>query len=94
MPQQSTADTRPLRLGAHVGVADEVHVLHRLHAHDAHQFSVALEAPEHHAGADLFVEFVIGHVRLVPAVRWDDATIALRRLVDDGEDRGPVLPPA
>ncbi len=62
---------------------DQGHFAPVLNAHDADQFSVPLQAPEHDAVGDLLLQLLAAHVRIVPAILRDDPLVSLRRIVDD-----------
>ena len=94
MLEQRAADAVALAGGRHVGVADQVHVAHRLDAHDRHQLAAGLVAPERDSGGDLALELVQRHVRLVPAVGRDHAAVCLGGGVDDRGDRRALVIPA
>src|SRR6201995_4639099 len=66
-----------LAAGEHVRVADEIHVVPGLDAHDADETRLDLVAPEGHAGGSLRVQLIAGHVRLMPAIGRDDAAVDL-----------------
>ena len=83
MAQESPADAPTPLAGAHVGMADQGHVLHVLDAHHPHQSSFLLHAPEHHARVHLMAQLLPGHVGLLPAVRGDHIAVGLGRVVDD-----------
>jgi hypothetical protein len=91
MLEQRAADAVPLAAEGHIGVADQIDVAHRLDSHDADQRAVGLVAPERDPGGDLAIELAQRHVRLVPAIGWDDATICLGGSVDDREDRRSLV---
>ena len=54
------ADAATLALGHDVGVPDQVHVAHRLDAHDPEQRAAVLVAPELDPRGDLPVELLAG----------------------------------
>src|SRR6267378_3435880 len=92
--QQLLADAFATLRGLHVGMADEAHLAAILDAHHADERAAGLTTPERDALADLPLQLIEGHVRLVPAVRGDDALVGLRRVIDDGKERGQVRQPA
>src|SRR4051812_13993831 len=88
--QQLLADAfSPVR-GLHVGMADQADLAAILDAHHAREHAVGFKAPERDALANLPLQLCERHVRLMPAVRWDDALVSLRGVVDDREERRQV----
>src|SRR6267378_1650960 len=84
---QLSAHSPTLVAGQDVCVTDQVHITHRLDAHDSDQLAIRLIAPELDPGTDLAVELAPAHVWLVPPIRWDDPAICLRGDIHDREDR-------
>ena len=72
-------------------MADEVDVSNRLDTHDPDQHAVHLVSPKLNARSDLVIQFAGRHVRLVPAVGRDDASIRGGGAVDDRENRLAVV---
>src|SRR5216683_6752803 len=67
-------------------MADQIDVAHRLDAHHADQRVILFDTPEGDPGSDLGIELAGRHVRLMPAFGGNDATIGLRRSIDDREN--------
>src|SRR3974390_988919 len=86
MPEQLGPDSVFLPLPAHVGVADESHIFHRLNSHDAAEFAFLFEPPKVHSFAYFVVQFLARHVGFLPVVGRDYAPIGLRAIVDDLPD--------
>jgi hypothetical protein len=89
--EQPRADALALARREDVRVADQVDVLDGLDPDDPDERARLLVAPEPHAGGDLALELVHGHVGLVPAVGGDHPAVCLGRRVDDREDRLDVV---
>ena len=87
MFNENSADAMPLMAGQHVRVANQVHVAHVLHSHDANQFVIDLATPEFDACIQVSSKFQFRHVRLVPAVLRNHSAIGLRGRVDVVKDR-------
>ena len=80
---ECAADPAALVVREDVGVADEIDVIHGLDTHHADEHPLGLVPPEGHPRRDLGVQFLAGHVRLLPAVSGNDAAIGLGGGVDD-----------
>jgi hypothetical protein len=92
MAEQEAADAFALALRAYVRMANERDILYVLDAHDADEASgVILTAPEAHAGTDITSELLAAHVRLVPAIRRDNSTVALSSCVDCRQNPGLIF---
>src|SRR6267143_5920866 len=92
--QQLLADAFTALRALHVGVADEADLAAVLDAHHADERAAGLVAPERDPLADLPLQLLEGHVRLVPAVGGDDALVGPGRVIDDGKERRQVCGPA
>src|SRR4051812_43891807 len=89
--QQLLADAFAAVRGLHVGMADQADLAAILNAHHAGEHAVGFKAPERDALANLPLELFELHVRLMPAVRWDDALVGQRRVIHDRKDARQVL---
>src|SRR4051812_26026433 len=88
--QQLLADAFAAVRGLHVGMADQADLAAILDAHHAGEHAVGFKTPERDALTNLPLELFEWHVRLMPAVRGDDALVSLRGVVDDREERRQV----
>jgi hypothetical protein len=89
--QELRAYSLLLACGANVCVADEGYILNMLNAHDPGELAIVFVAPERDSIFDFMLEFFLRHVWVVAAIRWDDAFIGLRAIIDDGPDLRKVL---
>ena len=75
-------------------MADQIDFLNRLDSDHSDQGGVDLVAPERDPGGDFRIELAGRHVRLVPAVGWNHASICLGGGVHYREDRRTLIIPA
>ena len=91
---QSTGDVRgPACVADVVRVAarDQGDVAAILYPHHADQLATRHASPEGDAADDLLFQLIEGHVRVVPAVGGNDASIGSRRVVDDREHGRKII---
>ena len=69
---------------------DEADLTAVLNPHQANELTLRLVAPEDDSVADLLLQRIERHVRLMPAVGGDDAFVGLRGIIDDREKRRQV----
>src|SRR5207245_1355475 len=88
--QERAADAAALMRRPNIRVADQRDIAHLLKPHHADENTLVIAAPELDTGSDFGEEVRTLHVRLVPAVGWDDAAVGGCGLVDDGVHRRNV----
>jgi hypothetical protein len=84
MLEELFTETPPLPGRLHIGVADEHHLPQVLAAHDPGQAAFVLKTPENHPGGQFIFQFRQAHIRLMPAIRRDDAPVSLGGGIDNG----------
>src|SRR6185436_19831814 len=80
--EQRSADSPALMCRPHVCVAYQSNVANMLNSHDADQSAGLIPAPEGDPRVDLSPESRRGYVRFVPAIRRNNPSVGLCRLVD------------
>ena len=67
-------------------MADQGDILNVLNPHHAEQLAALFIAPKPHAAFNFMAKLFPRHVRLMPAVSRNHATVGFSGLVDDGKD--------
>src|SRR6185437_1251348 len=87
---QRRPDTLPLQLRQHISVTDQTDIPYTLDTHHAHQHIREFISGEHHPRDDLAFQLLTRHVRLMPTIIRDGATVDARRRIDDRQKRPKV----
>jgi len=76
-------DAHALSAREHIRMADQGDIVDVLRTHHAHQSPFLSVSDEDHPAVDLRTEFIEGHVRLVPTVVRDYASVRGGSRIDD-----------